>query len=231
MKVEIQKMRLYCDPHQSERETACEIYSVDDERCPLNRTATAEQDEEEDCNCALGPPGQRGPPGRMGFRGEKGREGPPGPDGKPGKEGKPGEPGPPGLPGIKGEEGPQGLRGEPGVKGDKGDQGEPGLVGRPGSTGPQGEPGPPGIEGLAGLTGQKYHDAHLPLLNLPGPGHGAADLVETPLLLLLRGKPKAFPGQPRDIVPPACPGPSLGPPPGGTCLEHLLRKAYRRHPI
>ncbi|XP_015232991.1 PREDICTED: collagen alpha-1(XXI) chain-like [Cyprinodon variegatus] len=63
--VEIQKMRLYCDPYQSERETACEIYSVDDERCPLNRTATAEQDEEEDCNCALGPPGQRGPPGRM----------------------------------------------------------------------------------------------------------------------------------------------------------------------
>lgn len=28
IKVEIQKLRLYCDPHQSERETACEIYSV-----------------------------------------------------------------------------------------------------------------------------------------------------------------------------------------------------------
>ncbi|XP_075308531.1 collagen alpha-1(XXI) chain-like [Odontesthes bonariensis] len=26
--VELQKLRLYCDPHQSERETACEIYSV-----------------------------------------------------------------------------------------------------------------------------------------------------------------------------------------------------------
>uniref|UniRef100_A0A8D3CSX8 Collagen alpha-1(XXI) chain n=1 Tax=Scophthalmus maximus TaxID=52904 RepID=A0A8D3CSX8_SCOMX len=26
--VEIQKLRLYCDPHQSDRETACEIYSV-----------------------------------------------------------------------------------------------------------------------------------------------------------------------------------------------------------
>ncbi|XP_014870028.1 collagen alpha-1(XXI) chain-like, partial [Poecilia latipinna] len=171
--VEIQKLRLYCDPHQSERETACEIYSVDDERCPLNRTATPEQEEEEDCNCALGPPGQRGPPGRMGFRGEKGREGPPGPDGKPGKEGKPGEAGPPGFPGIKGEEGPQGLRGEPGVKGIKGDRGEPGLTGKPGPTGPQGlpgergeagpvgetglkgEPGPPGMDGAAGLTGQK----------------------------------------------------------------------------
>ena len=28
VQVEIQKLRLYCDPHQSERETACEIYSV-----------------------------------------------------------------------------------------------------------------------------------------------------------------------------------------------------------
>ncbi|MEQ2311850.1 hypothetical protein AMECASPLE_024741 [Ameca splendens] len=36
------------------------------------------------------------------------------------------------------------------------------------------------------------------------------------LLQLLRGEPKAFPGQPRDIVPPACPGPSPGPPPSGT---------------
>ncbi|XP_023181700.1 collagen alpha-1(XXI) chain-like [Xiphophorus maculatus] len=170
--VEIQKLRLYCDPHQSERETACEIYSVDDERCPLNRTATVEQ-EEEDCNCALGPPGQRGPPGRMGFRGEKGREGPPGPDGKPGKQGIPGYAGPPGFPGIKGEEGPQGLRGEAGVKGNKGDQGKPGLTGEPGPTGPQGLPGergepgpvgqtglkgetgPPGMDGAAGLTGQK----------------------------------------------------------------------------
>ncbi|MED6277141.1 hypothetical protein CHARACLAT_010300, partial [Characodon lateralis] len=44
---------------------------------------------------------------------------------------------------------------------------------------------------------------------------------------LFRGEPKAFPGQPRDIVPPVCPGP----PPGGTCLEHLLRKASRRHPV
>ncbi|KAM8731700.1 collagen alpha-1(XXI) chain-like [Acanthopagrus schlegelii] len=112
--VEIQKLRLYCDPHQSERETACEIYSVDDERCPLNRTATVE---EEDCNCVVGPPGQRGLPGRMGFRGEKGREGPPGPDGKPGKDGKPGDPGPLGLKGMKGESGPAGARGEPGLKG------------------------------------------------------------------------------------------------------------------
>ncbi|MED6239507.1 hypothetical protein ATANTOWER_007269 [Ataeniobius toweri] len=67
---------------------------------------------------------------------------------------------------------------------------------------------------------------------------GAADSAETPdvplprhLLQLLRVEPKAFPGQPRDIVPPACPGSSPGPPPGGTCLEHLPRKASRRHPV
>uniref|UniRef100_UPI00398E3ED2 collagen alpha-1(XXI) chain-like n=1 Tax=Pristiophorus japonicus TaxID=55135 RepID=UPI00398E3ED2 len=30
--IEIQKLRLYCDPQQSDRETACEIPSVDDER-------------------------------------------------------------------------------------------------------------------------------------------------------------------------------------------------------
>ncbi|MEQ2163772.1 hypothetical protein GOODEAATRI_033838 [Goodea atripinnis] len=51
------------------------------------------------------------------------------------------------------------------------------------------------------------------------------------LLQLLQGEPKAFPSQPRDIVPPACPGSSPGPPPGGTCLEHLPTKASRRHPV
>nr|XP_046227047.1 collagen alpha-1(XXI) chain [Scatophagus argus] len=168
--VDIQKLRLYCDPHQSERETACEIYSVDDERCPLNRIAT---EEEADCNCVVGPPGQRGLPGRMGFRGEKGREGPPGPDGKPGKDGKPGVSGPLGLPGLKGDHGPAGPKGEPGLKGNTGDRGEPGLPGEPGppgakglpgergepgppgEVGPMGDPGLPGISGLVGPIGLK----------------------------------------------------------------------------
>ncbi|MEQ2242210.1 hypothetical protein ILYODFUR_033418 [Ilyodon furcidens] len=65
----------------------------------------------------------------------------------------------------------------------------------------------------------------------PGPGHGGSRLSRDALLQLLRGEPKAFPGQPRVVVPPACPGPSPGPPPGGTCLEHLPRKASRRHPV
>ncbi|XP_063340026.1 collagen alpha-1(XXI) chain [Pelmatolapia mariae] len=162
--VEIQKLRLYCDPHQSERETACEIYSVDDERCPLNRTATVE---EEDYDCVVGPPGPTGSPG------EKGSHGPPGPEGKPGKEGKPGDPGPQGFPGMKGEAGPTGARGAPGPKGTKGDRGEPGLTGEPGlpgpkglpgergepgppgEAGPMGEPGPPGRVGLVGALGPK----------------------------------------------------------------------------
>ncbi|CAM4549908.1 unnamed protein product [Leuciscus chuanchicus] len=49
-------------------------------------------------------------------------------------------------------------------------------------------------------------------------------------LQLFRGDTEAFPGQPGDIVPPACPRSSPGSPPGGTCLEHLPGKASRRHP-
>ncbi|XP_068565560.1 collagen alpha-1(XXI) chain [Cebidichthys violaceus] len=167
--VEIQKLRLYCDPHQSDRETACEIYSVDDERCPLNRTPTVE---EEDCNCVVGPQGQRGLPGPMGFRGKKGRDGPPGPDSKPGNDGKPGESGPHGLPGMKGEGGPAGLRGEPGLKGIKGDRGELGLSGEPGTPGPkglageQGEQGPPGE---SGPTGEPGLPGTAGLIGSPGP--------------------------------------------------------------
>ncbi|MED6242148.1 hypothetical protein ATANTOWER_000749 [Ataeniobius toweri] len=47
---------------------------------------------------------------------------------------------------------------------------------------------------------------------------------------LVRGNPKASLGQPRNIVPPACPGSFSGPPPSETCPEHLTRKASRRHP-
>ncbi len=48
-------------------------------------------------------------------------------------------------------------------------------------------------------------------------------------LLLLRGVSEAFPCQSGDIIPPACPGSSQGSPPGGTCPEHLPKKASRRH--
>ena len=42
--------------------------------------------------------------------------------------------------------------------------------------------------------------------------------------------PKAFPGQPRETVPPACPGSSRGPPTGSICPEHLTREASGTHP-
>ncbi|KAK3563781.1 hypothetical protein QTP86_034507, partial [Hemibagrus guttatus] len=48
--------------------------------------------------------------------------------------------------------------------------------------------------------------------------------------MLFRRDPEAFPGQPRDIVSPACPGSSPGPLPGAACLEHLPRDTSRRHP-
>ncbi|KAI3372057.1 hypothetical protein L3Q82_006918 [Scortum barcoo] len=62
----------------------------------------------------------------------------------------------------------------------------------------------------------------------PGPGRGGSSLSRDAQTSLTPdtsssssgGIPEAFPGQPRDIVSPACPGSSLRPPPGGTCLEH-----------
>ncbi|XP_026094061.1 collagen alpha-1(XXI) chain-like [Carassius auratus] len=151
---EIQKLRLYCDPQQSERETACEIYSVDDERCPLDREPTDET--EEVCDCNHGPPGPAGPPGPRGVRGERGGEGPPGPDGTPGLPGSRGEPGDPGIPGEKGDLGPAGPRGHPGLQGLKGDRGEQGLPGKPGPPGPMGaSKSNIGTVGLPGKKGEK----------------------------------------------------------------------------
>ncbi|MEQ2180078.1 hypothetical protein GOODEAATRI_032007 [Goodea atripinnis] len=61
-----------------------------------------------------------------------------------------------------------------------------------------------------------------------GLGRGGSRLSRHPdvplprhLLQLLREEPKAFPGQPRDIAPPKCPGPSPGPPP-----EEGFQEAY-----
>ncbi|GAA6084924.1 vWFA and Collagen domain-containing protein [Tachysurus ichikawai] len=178
--IDLQKLRLYCDPLQSERETACEIFSV----CPTDRSRPVEG-----CDCPSGKPGPPGLPGPMGFRGEKGREGPPGPDGKPGKLGERGPPGQPGRDAEKAEAGQPGQKGERGLagpKGDMGNQGPPGRPGPPGPTGPglskwndygveaskgitfqageagptgkpgpQGEPGIPGNDGLPGQDGQK----------------------------------------------------------------------------
>ncbi|KAK3560234.1 hypothetical protein QTP86_002183 [Hemibagrus guttatus] len=60
---------------------------------------------------------------------------------------------------------------------------------------------------------------------------GCSDLpLPRHFLQLFWRDPEAFPGQPRDIVSPACPGSSPGPLPGGACPEHLPRETSRRHP-
>ncbi|KAG9276700.1 collagen alpha-1(XXI) chain-like [Astyanax mexicanus] len=160
--IEIQKLRLYCDPMQSERETACEIYSV----CPLDRTPPEDTEEECDCGDGIpgppGPPGPAGPPGPPGLKGEIGQDGLPGPDGKPGMKGEQGVTGEPGKSGEKGESGLLGPKGDAGIRGYKGDKGHAGLPGRPGLPGPkppqgekgeQGPPGKPGPKGDPGLPG------------------------------------------------------------------------------
>ncbi|XP_067291571.1 collagen alpha-1(XXI) chain [Pseudorasbora parva] len=168
---EVQKLRLYCDPHQSERETACEIYSVDDERCPLDREPSPDPDEECDCREGQpgpqGPPGPPGPPGPRGLRGEKGRDGTPGPDGKPGPSGSRGEPGDPGTPG---DEGPSGPTGAPGLQGPKGERGEQGLPGNPGPPGPMGAEKPNiGTVGLPGRKGEQGQKGEQGPPGEPGP--------------------------------------------------------------
>ncbi|MED6243845.1 hypothetical protein ATANTOWER_028273 [Ataeniobius toweri] len=69
------------------------------------------------------------------------------------------------------------------------------------------------LASLFEVTGQQTQQRHP---DVPLPRH---------LLQLLRVEPKALPGQPRDIVPPACPGPSPRPPPGGTPPEEGVQVA------
>ena len=57
--------------------------------------------------------------------------------------------------------------------------------------------------------------------DLPFPGH---------IIQLFPGDPKAFPGQLRDRVSPACPGSSPGSPTGRTGPKHLTREASGGHP-
>ncbi len=65
----------------------------------------------------------------------------------------------------------------------------------------------------------KQPSIHPSSTTYPKPGRGGSSLskeLQTSLFLqLLRGNPKALPGKLRDIVPPACPGSSPGPPTSG----------------
>ncbi|TSN48473.1 Collagen alpha-1(XXI) chain [Bagarius yarrelli] len=132
---EIQKLRIYCDPEQNNRETACEIpgvcasFGADIDSTP------------EPCIC---PPGMPGTPGQKGIPGSRG------------SAGLPGSPGMPGLTGLTGQKGEKGTTGEPGQRGHTGHQGQTGLPGQPGppgtrgQSGDSGQPGPPGPDGRPG---------------------------------------------------------------------------------
>ncbi|MED6244781.1 hypothetical protein ATANTOWER_024113 [Ataeniobius toweri] len=70
----------------------------------------------------------------------------------------------------------------------------------------------------------------------PGPGHRGSSLSRDPETFLSpdnssssSGGSQEFPDPSEDIVSPACPGPSPGPPPVGTFLKHLRRKVSGGH--
>ncbi|KAF7667068.1 hypothetical protein LDENG_00080050 [Lucifuga dentata] len=161
---EIQKLRIYCDPEQNNRETACEIPGT----CSNSPDYT--EPTEEPCVCPPGAPGLPGMKGEQGNTGKPGQPGAAGADGKPGVPGMRGSPGLPGPPGLEGEKGSVGLPGspghpgEPGLPGRDGRDGSPGTIGQkgeagasgtPGVDGREGHPGLPGLPGAAGLDGFK----------------------------------------------------------------------------
>ncbi|XP_061646514.1 collagen alpha-1(XXI) chain isoform X2 [Phyllopteryx taeniolatus] len=149
---EIQKLRIYCDPEQNNRETACEIPGV------CSNSPDYAEPTQEPCVCPLGPPGLPGMKGEPGNVGKSGQPGRAGADGKPGVPGIRGSPGFSGAPGIKGQRGADGVKGEQGRPGVSGERGVPGLTGppgQPGEKGPVGSPGRPGMAGEAGQTGEK----------------------------------------------------------------------------
>lgn len=74
---EIQKLRIYCDPEQNSRETACEIPGV------CSNSPDYAEPTEEPCVCPPGPPGLPGSKGDRGAVGDPGQHGPAGADGKP----------------------------------------------------------------------------------------------------------------------------------------------------
>ncbi|XP_026164661.1 collagen alpha-1(XXI) chain isoform X1 [Mastacembelus armatus] len=157
---EIQKLRIYCDPEQNNRETACEIPGV------CSNSADYIEPTQEPCACPPGPPGPSGIKGEQGSTGKPGQPGPAGADGKPGIPGIRGSPGVPGSPGVEGPRGPNGYKGEQGSPGVSGERGMPGLPGPPGPPGEKGLIGPPGIVGLPGKTGQMGEKGNM---GPPGP--------------------------------------------------------------
>ncbi|KAM4607700.1 uncharacterized protein col21a1 [Polymixia lowei] len=157
---EIQKLRIYCDPEQNNRETACEIPGV----CANSPDYT--EPTPEPCACPPGPPGLPGMKGEQGNSGNVGQPGPAGADGKPGIPGIRGNPGLSGPPGPEGSRGANGYKGEQGRPGDSGERGIPGL---PGPSGQAGEKGSAGVQGRPGLPGKDGQAGEKGSIGVPGP--------------------------------------------------------------
>uniref|UniRef100_A0A8C2DAG4 Collagen alpha-1(XXI) chain n=1 Tax=Cyprinus carpio TaxID=7962 RepID=A0A8C2DAG4_CYPCA len=224
---EIQKLRIYCDPEQNNRETACEIPGVVSTRI-LDVSVLAYSNmfhllicicvELYLCTCqkgTAGEPGQRGQIGHQGLPGQQGQTGLSGPRGQSGEIGPPGPPGPEGQPGRElSEQHIQQicrdvLRSEiPALllssqhnhhRSCEHCYTQVGPPGPPGPPGPHGSPGFPGLSGSNGLQGPR---------GLPG----------RPGVLGMKGDPgekgeKGNQGR-SQIGDPGLPGPpgSMGPP-------------------
>lgn len=195
---EIQKLRIYCDPEQNNRETACEIPGVDGEcaNVPGDIDPTPEP-----CICPSGPPGTPGQKGEQGRTGDPGQPGPVGADGKPGVPGPRGSPGLQGPSGIEGPRGAVGHKGEKGSLGETGERGIPGLPGIPGKPGEKGSVGNQGIQGPPGKDGQMGEKGSTGSIGPPGyPGQPGAAGRDGKV-----GIPGAI-GQKGDPGPPGIPG-------------------------
>ncbi|XP_031434789.1 collagen alpha-1(XXI) chain isoform X4 [Clupea harengus] len=178
---EVQKLRIYCDPEQNDRETACEIPGVDGE-CSNGPGDMDLDPTPEPCVCPPGPSGVPGIKGEVGQTGSPGRPGLPGADGKPGVPGSRGSPGVQGPPGLQGPRGVDGYKGDKGTPGNMGERGVPGLSGSPGPSGEKGAVGVSGLHGLPGKDGQlgeKGSKGELGPAGLPGdpgkPGRNGKD--------------------------------------------------------
>ncbi|XP_053316567.1 collagen alpha-1(XXI) chain [Spea bombifrons] len=164
----LQKLRIYCDPDQNKRETACEIPGMNGEclNGPSDVGSTPAP-----CICPPGEKGPAGPKGDPGIPGNPGTPGQPGPDGKPGRPGSPGNLGITGTPGVQGPRGLPGLKGNAGRNGDKGERGIPGFTGphgQPGSKGDRGSKGDKGVSGIDGKKGAKGDKGHPGAFGKPG---------------------------------------------------------------
>ncbi|XP_038410301.1 collagen alpha-1(XXI) chain isoform X2 [Canis lupus familiaris] len=207
---DVQKLRIYCDPEQNNRETACEIPGFNGEclNGPSDVGSTPAP-----CVCPPGKPGLQGPKGEPGQPGNPGYPGQSGQDGKPGYQGIAGSPGVPGSPGIQGVQGLPGYKGEPGRDGEKGDRGLPGFPGLHGIPGLKGEMGPKGDKGSTGFYGKKGAKGEKGNSGFPGlpgragePGrHGKDGLMGSPGYKGEVGPPGA-PGQDGSRGEPGIPG-------------------------